>query len=153
MPAKSKSQQRLFGMVHAYQKGELDNPSAEIKDIAKSISKKDAKDFAETKHKGLPNKVKKSKKNEDVVKVTDKALFEMIVKSIKKNINESYTSIGFNRWNDDFADVIFPAMKAIEEKLDKLNMDNAEEDVYSEYEKENYALLKKAYEALENLMY
>ena len=33
------------------------------------------------------------------------------------------------------------------------NMDNAEEDVYSEYEKENYALLKKAYEALENLMY
>ena len=62
MPAKSKSQQRLFGMVHAYQKGELDNPSKEIKDIAKSISKKDAEDFAETKHKGLPNRVKKTRK-------------------------------------------------------------------------------------------
>jgi len=153
MPAKSKSQQRLFGMVHAYQKGELKNPSKEIKDIANSISDKDAEDFAETKHKGLPNRVKKSKKNENVVKVTDKALFEMIAKSIKKNINENYTSIGLNRWNDDFADVIFPAMKAIEEKLNDFNMDDAEEDIYSEYEKENYALLKKAYEALEDLMY
>ena len=153
MPAKSKSQQRLFGMVHAYQKGELKDASKEIKDIANSISDEDAEDFAETKHKGLPNRVKKEKKNENVVKITDKALFEMIVKSIKKNINENYTSIGPNRWNDDFADVIFPAMKAIEEKLNDLNMDDAEEDIYSEYEKENYALLKKAYEALENLMY
>lgn len=80
MPAKSKSQQRLFGMVHAYQKGELKNPSSEIKSIAKSISKKDAEDFAETKHKGLPNKVK-SKKNEE--------------RNMGKNkVNESY-GIGY----------------------------------------------------------
>ena len=153
MPAKSKSQQRLFGMVHAYQKGELKKPSKEIKDIASSISDKDAEDFAETKHKGLPNRVKKNKKNENTVKISENALFEMIVKSIKKNINEAYTTIGYNRWNDDFADAIFPAMKAIADKLDYLNMDDAEEDIYSEYEKENYALLKKAYEALEDLMY
>ena len=37
MPAKSKEQQRLFGMVHAYQKGELKDASKEVKDIAKSI--------------------------------------------------------------------------------------------------------------------
>ena len=62
MPAKSKSQQRLFGMVHACQKkGKC--ASEQIKKIAKSISKKDAKDFAKTKHEGLPNKVKKKKKN------------------------------------------------------------------------------------------
>jgi hypothetical protein len=51
----SKSQQRLFGMVHAYQKGKLKNASPEVRKIAKSIKKSDAKDFASTKHKGLPN--------------------------------------------------------------------------------------------------
>jgi len=86
MPAKSKSQQRLFGMVHAYQKGELKNPSKEVKDIASSISDKDAEDFAETKHKGLPNKVKKDKKNENVVRISEDTLFEMIAESIKRNL-------------------------------------------------------------------
>ena len=51
----SKAQQRLFGMVHAYQKGKLKNASPEVRKIAKSIKKSDAKDFASTKHKGLPN--------------------------------------------------------------------------------------------------
>lgn len=61
MSSKSRSQQRLFGMVHACQKrGEC--ASDQITKIAKSISKKDAEDFAKTKHKGLPNKVKKKKK-------------------------------------------------------------------------------------------
>ena len=67
MPAKSKSQQKLFGMVHAAQKGELKNPSPEVSKIAKSISAKDAEDFASTKHKGLPErkeKKKDKKKNE-----------------------------------------------------------------------------------------
>lgn len=60
MPSKSKSQQRLFGMVHACQKtGEC--AGSKIKKIAKNISKKDAKDFAKTKHKALPRKVKKKK--------------------------------------------------------------------------------------------
>lgn len=61
MPSKSKSQQRLFGMVHACQKkGKC--ASNQVKKIAKSISKKDAEEFAKTKHKGLPNKVKKKNK-------------------------------------------------------------------------------------------
>lgn len=42
-------------MVHAYQKGKLKNASPEVRKIAKSIKKSDAKDFASTKHKGLPN--------------------------------------------------------------------------------------------------
>lgn len=75
--AKSKSQQRLMGMVHSYQKGDLDlkdlsaSMANKIKNIAdgkkgkkgkkgKGISKKDAKDFASTKHKNLPEKVKES---------------------------------------------------------------------------------------------
>ena len=56
MPAKSKSQQRFFGMVRAAQKGELENPSPEVADVADDISVKDAKKFAKTKHKGLPEK-------------------------------------------------------------------------------------------------
>jgi hypothetical protein len=83
--AKSKSQQRLFGMVYHYkglskeeQKEYLDSlPSSlanKIKSIAdgkrrekgdkrkftSGISKSDAEDFASTKHKGLPEKIEEN---------------------------------------------------------------------------------------------
>ena len=58
MPAVSKKQQRFFGMVRATQKGEMENPSPEVADVANDISVKDAKKFAKTKHKGLPEKKK-----------------------------------------------------------------------------------------------
>lgn len=57
--AVSKAQQRFMGMVHAAKKGEK-AASPEVAKAAKGIGKKDAKDFAATKHKGLPEK-KKSK--------------------------------------------------------------------------------------------
>ena len=60
MSSKSKSQQKFFGQVHAAQKGELNNPSEAVKKAAKSMKKKDVKDFASTKHKGLPEKVKET---------------------------------------------------------------------------------------------
>jgi hypothetical protein len=47
-----------MGMVHAAQKGDMENPSPEVEKAADSISDKDAKDFASTKHDGLPDKVK-----------------------------------------------------------------------------------------------
>ena len=56
MPAVSKAQQRFMGMVYAAKKGEMKNPSPEVADAAASMKKKDAKDFASTKHKGLPEK-------------------------------------------------------------------------------------------------
>ena len=56
--AVSKSQQKFFGMVRATQKGEMDDASPEVKKAADSMSKKDVKDFAKTKHKDLPDKVK-----------------------------------------------------------------------------------------------
>ena len=62
MPAKSKAQQKLMGMVSAAQKGELKNPSAQVAKLAKTMTKKSATDFASTKHKGLPKTVKKAKK-------------------------------------------------------------------------------------------
>ena len=53
MPAVSKAQQRFMGMVHAAQKGE-EPASPEVAKVAADMKKKDAKDFASTKHKGLP---------------------------------------------------------------------------------------------------
>jgi hypothetical protein len=57
--AKSKEQQRLFGMAHAVQKGDLpaSKVGGAVKKIAKDVSAKDVEDFASTKHKGLPEKV------------------------------------------------------------------------------------------------
>lgn len=52
MPAVSKQQQKLFGLVHAYQTGKVsgDKVNDKIKKIAKSISPEDAKKFASTSH-------------------------------------------------------------------------------------------------------
>ena len=61
--AVSKKQQKFMGMVHAAQKGEKP-ASKEVAKVAKGMKKKDAEDFASTKHKGLPEKVK-SKKTEE----------------------------------------------------------------------------------------
>ena len=62
MASKSKSQQRFMGMVHSYKEGTLDTSDMDpifvdkIKRVAQSIKKEDAKDLAETGHKGLPEK-------------------------------------------------------------------------------------------------
>lgn len=61
--AKSKSQQRLFGMVHAYNKGELKKGDVDsdlytkIKKIANGMTDKDTKKLAKTNHDDLPEKV------------------------------------------------------------------------------------------------
>ena len=57
MPAQSKSQQRFFGVVKAMQKGDVPK-KGEAGKVAKSMTKKDVDDFASTKHKGKPEKVK-----------------------------------------------------------------------------------------------
>jgi hypothetical protein len=58
MPAVSKAQQKFMGMVHATQKGDMESPSPEVSKAADSMSDKDAKDFASTSHKGLPDHIK-----------------------------------------------------------------------------------------------
>ena len=66
----SKSQQRFFGMVRqAQKKGEKKAASPEVARVASSIKMKDAKKFASTKHKGLPEKkVKKESFESGVLK-------------------------------------------------------------------------------------
>jgi hypothetical protein len=67
MPAKSKSQQRFMGMLRAIQKGDMKAPDKEMQEKADKMKNKDTKEFASTKHKGLPEKVKpkKDKKKKD----------------------------------------------------------------------------------------
>jgi hypothetical protein len=67
--AVSKKQQKFMGMVHATQKGEK-APSKEVAKVAKSMGKKDAEDFASTKHKGLPEKKAKKEKTEETTDST-----------------------------------------------------------------------------------
>jgi hypothetical protein len=83
MPAKSKAQQKFMGMVHALQKGEIkpSDVSSKVKKTAKSMKKKDADDFASTKHKGLPNKVKKEE------------LYRLIAKYGAKKVRESIFAV------------------------------------------------------------
>ena len=60
--AKSKAQQRFMGMVYARKKGAMKKGEAspEVEAAAKGMSKKEAKKFAKTKHKGLPEKVEEA---------------------------------------------------------------------------------------------
>ena len=62
MPAKSQAQQKFMGIVRSIQKGEqpASKFSKKAQDAAKDMKKKDAEDFASTKHKGLPKKVKEA---------------------------------------------------------------------------------------------
>jgi len=52
------AQQRLMGMAYALKTGDMDpeDASDEVKDLARSMTTQQLKDFASTKHKGLPYK-------------------------------------------------------------------------------------------------
>ena len=56
MPAKSKKQQRFFGLVHAVQSGKAEAPSKEIGEAADTMTTTDVSEFASTEHEGLPEK-------------------------------------------------------------------------------------------------
>ena len=65
MPAVSKAQQKLFGLVKAVKAGKAKTSSVskDVKDIAKSMTAKEIDKFAGTKTKGLPEKKKDVKKD------------------------------------------------------------------------------------------
>ena len=70
MPSKSKAQQRFMGLVHGLKKGDISSSdvSKKVKKAASSMSKKSVKDFASTKHKGLPKKVKQETKVRSLIR-------------------------------------------------------------------------------------
>ena len=90
--AVSKAQQKFMGMVHAAQKGEKPASKAVAK-VAKEMPKKAAKDFAATKHKGLPAHVEE----ESTDKEDQKA--EKAGRKVAKDIeyDEGHKAKGDNR--------------------------------------------------------
>jgi hypothetical protein len=60
MPAVSKAQQKLFGIVHAVQTGRVkgDKFGPEVRKLARTMSADDVKKYATTKIKDLPNKIR-----------------------------------------------------------------------------------------------
>ena len=63
--AVSKSQQKFMAMVCQVKKGKMDAPSPEVAKAAKDMSEKDACDYAETKHEGLPEKKEVKEEKDD----------------------------------------------------------------------------------------
>ncbi len=96
--AVSKQQQKFMGMAHAMQKGEkIKGASAELKKVAKTMKKSDVEDFAATKHKGLPKKVKADEEVEETAEAPKKAkggiefgkgIYESINSQVEKMIVE-----------------------------------------------------------------
>ena len=91
MPAVSQKQQKFFGIVRAIQKGEMAPTTPETAKVAATMKKKDVKDFASTKHKGLPEKkVKKEEKDfsqRDKIMKKAKPLHKHLYKNLhKKNL-------------------------------------------------------------------
>jgi len=76
--AVSKSQQRFFGMVDAYKKGELDSDevSKSVKDAANDMTMKQVKKFAKTKHKGLPNHINENQLRKIIRETLNKLFLE-----------------------------------------------------------------------------
>ena len=134
MPAVSKAQQRFMGMVHAAQKGDMENPSKEVEKAADSMTKKDAKDYASTSHKGLPNK-------KESMKITKERLKEL-VKEVMTEESEYQAFFqkaldkagkGINDMNDDekkaFFNKIDTAWNGKGEKNEELTGDQHKLDV------------------------
>jgi hypothetical protein len=93
----SKSQQRLMGQAYAYKKGELKdkdlNPkyAEQIKKMSDSMTLKQLKDFASTKHRGLIDKIKESKI----------LSFKLFLESL--NDNSLYNHY-YNKYSDKYKD-------------------------------------------------
>ena len=130
MPATSKAQQRLFGMVHAYQQGKLDNASDTIKKLAAEMKPSDVKDFASTKTTDLPERVPEEIKEtikKGIQEINTKKLTSLIESIIKRVIKEARSAKQqeymdyFRGVMDDF-DIDSPAdLKTDEKKKEFFN--------------------------------
>ena len=89
MPAQSKSQQRFFGVVKAMQKGDIPKKGKAGK-IAKQMSKDDVDDFASTKHKGKPEKVKQETKVRQLIRKMVRETMTEIDEAAKRDYKAEY---------------------------------------------------------------
>ena len=92
MPSVSKQQQKLFGLVRALQKGDVDSSkvSKQVKDLAKKMKKSDVKAYASTKHDDLPKKVKREDLRKLVKKYGAKRVKESVFAVMGKTRKDGY---------------------------------------------------------------
>ncbi len=112
--AKSKKQQQFFGIVRGMQKGDIPKKGNAGK-VSKEISVKDAKDFASTKHKGLPKKVESNEANYGDM------IGKAMTNNIKKAVNTSKLNMGFDKLEENLTKLV---EKNIHPKLTKEELMN-----------------------------
>ena len=97
MPATSKSQQKLMGIVHAIQKGEADPKdfSKSAQDMAKDMKPGDVKDFASTSHKGLPDKKEESAIKEYIRRIVRERMMKEM--NVTGNVQGYLTPYAFDK--------------------------------------------------------
>jgi hypothetical protein len=134
--AVSQAQQKFMGMVHAAQKGEKAASPAVAK-VAKSMGKKDAKDFAATKHKGLPQHVGEGTCNEcgmaegtcghskmEEVKVNPKHELVKKIRARLAQLNDTfYQQKGYEMEPEEAIEQVADEMNISTRQLDKLLQD------------------------------
>ena len=126
MPAVSQKQQKFFGIVRAIQKGEMAPTTPETAKAAATMKKKDVKDFASTKHKGLPEKKKVSEEKKPLPK-------QKMDDKIKKVASSSASELAAgNRKN----------FSKNSERLTKMMKARFEETKYDRYDKEKKQFAK-----------
>ena len=139
MPAQSKSQQRFFGVVKAMQKGDIPKKGRAGK-IAKSMDKDDVDKYAKTKHKGLPNKVKREQRVRNLIKkmvreelenLSEKIQPSKAVKKVLDMADGGFGKLG-GRTVDGLSANLFKAVynKANDTNLEKINKMN-EKQLYT----------------------
>ena len=111
MPSVSKAQQRFMGMVHAAQNGEKP-ASPEVAKVAKDMSDKDAKDFASTSHKGLPNHIKKE--------ILNKLKTEYGLMN-SKHLMPAAPAMGLDDEDEQYGESKIMKLKKIMEAADEIN--------------------------------
>ena len=107
MPAASQQQQKLMGIVSALQKGDMkqSQASGKAKQMAKSMKPGDVTDFASTKHKGLPKKVKKENMGVASMYVVRKPMDGMTAENLVLELNPLEGLQPLNIMQDDVMSV------------------------------------------------
>jgi len=132
MPSVSKQQQKFFGVVKAMQKGDIPKKGSAGK-AAKTMDKDDVDDFASTKHKGLPKKVKKEMK-----------VRELIRKLVRELIDEGTCGYGENgELGDEPAGPHLIKKKEIEEAVDSKKIKKDLNNSLKGVRKNNFSLARE----------
>lgn len=148
MPAASQQQQKLMGIVHAIQKGEMkpSEASKKAQKMAKDMKPGEVTKFASTKHKGLPKKAKKVKKEGiegalDTVYAVQKPYVGCELTSLVKPI-DPLVGLGGSEIIPDAVHAVYP---------DQEMAQTAAQQIYEEFQAQQKALEEKKVHVIEKI--